>query len=170
MIFSLSLSLSLLNLTPNSHKSFMTNSSKYQIKICSPSSFDPHACTKKKTTRWNSMTHTTSRYHLSHSGCVQMQSIALFSYSNPSASSVFSHLFRVTHMHTFVLTNVGQIECLYQIRYPLDDGSRSSEQLCIGPDILTYISSFVSVLGKERKVDKATHWSPGCHNSLVFTL
>lgn len=53
---------------------------------------------------------------------------------------------------------------------PLEHGSRSVEQLCIGPDILTYISisSFVSIMGKQRKVEKPTRWSLGCYNGFIL--
>lgn len=51
---------------------------------------------------------------------------------------------------------------------PLENRTRSVEQLCIGPDILTYISSFVLMEGKQKKVEKPIRWSLGCHNAFVL--
>lgn len=53
-----------------------------------------------------------SRSLPAHSGCAQMQGIALFSYFELICRS---RLFLVTHMHTFVSTDVGQIERLQRI-------------------------------------------------------
>lgn len=54
----------------------------------------------------------------------------------------FSHHIHI-HMHMYVHRDVGQIKGLYPIE--------TSEQLRVGPDILTYISSFVLLVGKCRE-------------------
>lgn len=113
-----------------------TSVSSIKFKICSPSGFDPQVG-KTKTTRCYTVTHMPLAliFHTPDAyKCKALLYLFFFFLIEYSlASFVVAVYFGVTHMHTFVSPDVGQIMCLYRI---YKHGTRSVGRLRASPTSL----------------------------------
>ncbi len=104
-------------------------------------------CSYKKTTRCYRMTHSPLALILHTPDVYKCKALLYFLIRIDLPLLYLPSIFGDTHAH-LCIHGCRSNRALASNLDPLEHGSRSVEQLRVGPDILTYISAFVLIVGK----------------------